>query len=187
MFQPWQILARRLLLEREPWLSIWEEDVALPNGQRIPGYLRAQARDFAMVFAVLDDGTVPLVQQYKQGIGGPSYDLPAGYLNSPDETPLAAARRELREETGLVADEWKVLGHFVIDSNRGDTRAHCYLATGVHAGGEQELDATEALVVSYQPVAALRAMVLNGTIDSVASVAGIMTALQVLQSAASPH
>ncbi len=175
--QPWQVRASRPLLDRHPWLTVWEEDVVLPNGLEIAGYLRARARDYTMVFAVLEDGTVPLVRQYKQGIGQPSYDLPAGYLNE-DEDPLSGAQRELREETGVLGGTWRALGHWVIDTNRSDTSAHCYLATGVRLAGPQELDATEALDVTYLTVGELRSMVLDGRITSLASVAAILCALQ---------
>lgn len=177
---PWQILASRPLLDRQPWLSVWEEDVQLPNGLTIDGYLRARGRDYAMIFALLEDGTAPLVRQYKQGVGRPMYDLPAGYLDAPDESPLVAAQRELLEETGLIAGRWESLGHLVIDTNRGDTQAHLYLALDAQPNGRQHLDPTEAIEVSYHRPDDLRRMVLNQEIDSLASVAGIMLALAAL-------
>ncbi len=94
--QPWRILAARSLVERPPWLSVWEEDVELPDGQSIRGYVRSRACDYAMVFALLADGTVPMVRQYKHGTGRTSLDLPAGYLDTPEETPLAAASANCR-------------------------------------------------------------------------------------------
>jgi ADP-ribose pyrophosphatase len=178
---PWQTLASRPLLDRQPWLSVWEEDVRLPNGLTIRGYLRTRGRDYAMVFALLSDGTVPLVRQYKQGVGRPIYELPAGYLDSPDEPPLAAAQRELREETGVVARRWEALGHLVIDTNRGDTKAHIFLALDAHLDGAQELDPTETLEISFHNPTTLHAMVLRGEIESLASVAGIMLGLSVIR------
>jgi 8-oxo-dGTP pyrophosphatase MutT (NUDIX family) len=178
--QTWNTLASRPLLDRRPWLTVWEEDVRLPDGAIIQGYLRSRARDYAMVFAVLADGTVPLVRQYKHGPGRPSYDLPAGYLDGPDELPLSGAQRELHEETGLVADRWQPLGHLVIDTNRGEDRAHIFLALGARHEGAPHLDPTEALEVSYHTPDALREMVRGSVIDSMASVAGIMLALSTL-------
>lgn len=173
--QPWRVLASRPLVERPPWLSVWEEDVELPDGQRIHGYLRARGRDYAMIFALLADGTAPLVHQYKHGTGGTALDLPAGYLDA-GETPLAAAQRELHEETGLVADHWRPLGRLVIDTNRGSDRAHLYLALGARRDGAAHLDPTEALEVSYHSPADLLEMVRRGEIDTLASAAGIMLA-----------
>ncbi|MCX6029518.1 MAG: NUDIX hydrolase [Chloroflexi bacterium] len=179
--QPWQTLTSRPLLDRAPWLIVWEEDVRLANGLVIEGYTRSRGRDYSMVFAVQTNGTGPLVRQYKHGVGEPLYDLPAGYLDSPDEAPLAAAQRELREETGLVADRWQELGHLVIDTNRGPDQAHIYLALDAHLDGPQELDPGEAIEVSYHTPAELRDMVLRGEITSMASVAGIMMAWDVLR------
>ena len=176
----WETLASRPLLDRRPWLTVWEEDVRLPDGAIIHGYLRSRARDYAMIFALLADGTVPLVRQYKHGPGRPSYDLPAGYLDEPREAPLAGAQRELHEETGLVADAWQALGHLVIDTNRGEDRAHIFLALGARHEGAPHLDPTESLEVSYHTPDALLAMVCRGEIDSMASVAGIMLGLNVL-------
>ena len=181
--QPWQTLASRPLLDRAPWLTVWEEDVRLANGLVIEGYVRSRGRDYAMVFAVLAGGGVPLVRQYKQGTGRDSYDLPAGYLDSPDEPPLAAAQRELREETGLVAEHWQELGRLVVDINRGPDRAYIYLALNAHLDGPKELDPGEAIELSYHTPAELRDMVRRGEINSMASVAGIMLALDVLRAA----
>lgn len=176
----WQILASRPLLERQPWLKLWEEDVRLPSGHLIRDYLRCESRDYAMVFALLSDGTVPLVHQYKHGKGRMSYDLPAGYLDAADETPLVAAQRELREETGVIAADWRSLGALVLDSNRGGSRAHLFLALDARRDGPQELDATEDLELSFHTPDGLGRMVLSGEIDGVASVAGIMIALRML-------
>jgi len=175
---PWQVLSSRPLLDRLPWLRVWEEDVRLPGGLTIRGYLRTEGRAYAMVFALLTDGTVPLVWQYKHGVGRLTCELPAGYLDTPDEPPLAAARRELREETGLVAELWQPLGHLVIDTNRGDTRAHLFLALHAQRAGDPTPDPTEALEVTYHTPAELCQMVFSGQIDSLASAAAIMLALQ---------
>ncbi len=180
---PWRVLDSRPLLDRRPWLTVWEEDVELPNGLKIDGYLRLIERDYAMVFAVRTDGTIPLVYQYKQGIAGLSVDLPAGYLDTPDEPSLQAARRELREETGLTAETWLALGNPVIDSNRGNTRAHLFLALDASPAGAQKLDPSEALEVTFRTPAELREMVRAGVINSLASVAAIMLGLDALRAA----
>ncbi len=179
MTRPWQILAGRPLIDRRPWLTVWEEDVQLPNGHRIEGYLRARSREYAEIFALLEDGTVPVVRQYKHGLGRESCSLPAGYLD-PDETPMDAARRELREETGLSAEHWQSLGSYVLDTNRSDASAHFFLATGARPDGPQQLDATEDIEVTYHTLAGLRAMLAEGAFDSLPTVAVVMLGLAAL-------
>jgi 8-oxo-dGTP pyrophosphatase MutT (NUDIX family) len=183
---PWKTLAARPLIDRAPWLRVWEEDVLLPNGLGIAGYLRTRGRDYAMTFALTGDGTVPLVRQYKHGLGDASYDLPAGYLDSPEEDPLTGAQRELREETGLVAPNWRTLGHLPIDTNRGQDRAHLFLAREASLAGGQHLDPEEALEVSYWRPVVLRQMVYSGEINSLATVAAIMLALDALRAEGPP-
>ncbi len=178
--QRWEVLAARPLVEREPWLRLWEEDVRLPNGHEIEGYLMQRARDYAMVFAVRPDGMVPIVQQYKHGLGRCSLDLPAGYLDTSDEPLLAAAQRELREETGLGGGRWRHMASLVVDSNRGNTSAHLFLAQDVVEQGEQELDDTEELNVTWHTPGELLEMVMRGQIDSVGSVAGVLLATRIL-------
>ncbi len=179
--RPWVVTGCRPLVDRLPWLRLWEEDVRLPGGVEIHGYLRAETREYAMVFALLTDGTVPMVSQYKHARGAVNMDLPAGYLDSPDEPILEAAQRELREETGVTAPEWRHLGSLVLDSNRGDSRVHLFLATGGAVTGASEPDATEELMVSFHQPERLEEMVLDGRVDNVASAAGIMIAVAALR------
>lgn len=178
---PWEVLSSRPLVSRPPWLRLWEEDVRLPNGEVIEGYLRSQSRDYAAVFALLEDGTVPLVSQYKHGKGAVSLDLPAGYLDAADDSPLTTARRELEEETGVTAAAWQSMGGLVLDSNRGNTRCHLFLARDAVREGRQYLDITEELTVSFHRPSELLYLVLSGRIDSIGSVAGILLALRLLE------
>lgn len=68
-----------------------------------------------------------MFKQTKYMATGMNLAPPGGYLE-PDEDPLAAAKRELAEETGYQAPTWIHLGSFVVDSNRGCGHAHLYLA-----------------------------------------------------------
>ena len=177
----WQVLRSKELLDRRPWLHVIEQDVQLANGHVIEGYLLAQTREYAVMFALTDDCRVPLVQQYKHGAGKLLYDLPAGYLDAGEES-LAAAQRELLEETGYISEDWQHLGSVVLDTNRSDARAHMFLARSARQVSAPHLDDTEDIVMHLHTPAQLLAMVRSGEMDSIASVTCLLLALDALNS-----
>ncbi len=94
----WEVLSSRQVLDLSPWLTVTTQRVRLPNGTILPDYVLAPPREFSMAVAVDDAGRLVMLRQYKHGLGHEAIELPAGYLDSPDEPPLDCARRELREE-----------------------------------------------------------------------------------------
>src|SRR6266568_1179635 len=117
--RPWQLLRTELLIERPPWFAIQQDVVQLPSGRVLNDFYRVVLTDYAMVAAVTPEGRLVMVRGYKHGLGRISLAAPAGFVE-PGEPPLEAARRELFEETGYVADDWQSLGSFLTDGNR-----HC--------------------------------------------------------------
>ena len=147
------------------------EMVKVPNGNitmrevvRHPGGVCVVALD--------GDGMVAMVRQYRFPIGRELLELPAGKLE-PGEEPLPAAKRELSEETGLEADEWRDLGFIYTSPGFSTERLYLYLATGLHHGA-QHLDLNEFLDVEYHSLESLRDMVLRGEIADGKTVAGVL-------------
>lgn len=114
------------------------------------------------VLALTADRRLVMVRQYRHAVGETLLELPAGTLDrQPDgslEDPAAAARRELAEETGYVADEWRELGRFYTAPGFTTERMHLYLATGLteladHDGPEDDENIEIALLPLEQVVA----------------------------------
>ena len=118
------------------------EHVVLPDGREIPDYYRVEMPDYALVFAVTEDDEVLLFRQYRHGIGGVCVGFPGGALNG-GEAPLAAAARELAEETGYVATSWRSFGSHVTNANQRCNVAHLFVATGCRQIGEAALPDVE--------------------------------------------
>jgi len=114
-------------VDRSPYARIYDEDVQLPNGETVTNFTRVELPSFVIMVVLMEDGTVPFVYQYRQGVRDFTLELPAGRLEQ-DEDPLAAAKRELLEETGVEASDWQHLGKFVLDPNRQCGWAYTYLA-----------------------------------------------------------
>jgi 8-oxo-dGTP pyrophosphatase MutT (NUDIX family) len=131
MIRPWKVLARRVLLSRPPWIEVGDERVELPDGRLVEDYPWIRTRDFAIVVAITPLGQVVLERAYKHGHRSVAVALPAGYTEE-GESPIDTARRELREETGYEAEEWRSLGSFTVDGNYGLCAEHAFLALGAY-------------------------------------------------------
>ena len=167
------------MLDRLPWISVWLERVRLPNGVLIDDYFRVSLRSWVAVFAVTAEGRVPLVRQYRHGVGQALLELPAGYVDE-DETPLAAGARELREEVGCTAGSYDLLGSFSILPERSSMTMHLVLARGARVVGDPQLEATEALSVEWLTLADLATAWRQGAITAAAHAAAIARGLAAL-------
>lgn len=181
--RPWEVIARRELLDRRPWLRVWSEDVRLPGhppervGRVIEDFSTLEMPDYAVIVAMTEAGMVVAERNYKHGPRRAGLHLPAGYLE-PGEEPLAAAQRELLEETGYAADEWTPLGRFAVDGNRGGGWGHFFLARGARAVARPDAGDLEEIAIELVPLAALAAATRSGEVNvlSIAAAIGLAAA-----------
>jgi 8-oxo-dGTP pyrophosphatase MutT (NUDIX family) len=139
---PWTTVSRRPVYEN-PWIAVREDRVIRPDG--LPGiYGVVHFKNAAVgVLPVDDQGRVWLVGQYRYTLERYSWEIPEGG-GSPDEPPEAAARRELREETGLAAGTIELLATAHLSNSVSDEVAYIYRATDL-TPGTSEPEGTERL------------------------------------------
>ncbi|MBR6501630.1 MAG: NUDIX hydrolase [Firmicutes bacterium] len=143
-------------------LHVYKDTVELPNGKEASRELIRHIGAVAVV-PLTDDGNVIVERQFRYPLGQVITEIPAGKLDSFDEDRLEAIKRELREETGYVADEWMELGDYHPAAAYTDERITLYLATGLHKG-ERELDEDEFLDVMEVPLVDLVSEIAKGNI-----------------------
>ncbi len=159
-------------------LHVRRDDVTLPNGGSAHReYIRHQGA--VAIVPIAEDGSVIMERQFRYPLGGIVTEIPAGKLDSPDEDRLEAAKRELREETGLTAENWLPLGDYYPSPAYSDERISLYLATGLSAGA-QSLDFDEFLDVCRVPLMELVSDVLNGLITDGKTQTALLKAALVL-------
>jgi len=140
--QAWKTLSRRTILDHDKFLIVEEHTVELPDGRVISGWAWLVMPDYAIVVAVTTGGEFLCFRQTKYSVDGTSLAPVGGYLE-PGEEPLAAAQRELLEETGYEAPDWIDLGHYSVDGNRGAGMAYLFLARGARCMAEADADDLE--------------------------------------------
>lgn len=178
--QPWKTLSRRVILDEKPWLVVEHHQVELPDGRMIPNWHWVITPDYVNVIAVTEAGEFLCFRQVKYAIEGPTLGIIGGYINS-GEDPLAAAQRELREETGYEAPNWTELGHYRVDPNRGIAMGHLYLAQGAHWAGPGMVDDLEEQKLLLLSQAEIEAALEAGEIKVLAWAAAVAFALRQLQ------
>lgn len=144
--QPWTVLDRRYVLDRQPYMTLREDTVLLPNGARIEDYFVFEYPDWAITLAVTTKDEFVLIRQYRHGIGRVIYELPAGVVD-PAEPLIESARRELLEETGFGGGTWQPWMQISANPATHTNTAHVFLATGVELLDKQRLDHTEDIEV----------------------------------------
>ncbi len=136
------------------------------------------------VLALLEDGTVPMVRQFRYPFGREVLEIPAGKLE-PGEDPLSCARRELSEETGFEAASFTSLGRLFPSPGYCHEILYTYLARDLRHG-DAHLDPGEFLSVEYFPLSELVAMAMRGELEDAKTVMAVLKADRILRSEACP-
>ncbi|MGW8590934.1 NUDIX domain-containing protein [Dietzia sp. NPDC055343] len=140
--------------------------------------------DAAAVVALDSEGRIVLVRQYRHAVGERLWELPAGLCDVEGEPPVETARRELVEEAGVEADDWRSVVEIVPSPGFSTERVHVYLATGLRDVGRPEARHEEAdMEVTRMPLADAVDAVLDGRIVNGIAVAGILAARTLLDRA----
>lgn len=143
-------------------LHVFKDRVTLPDGN---GAFREIIRHVGAVcvIPVTENQEVIVERQFRYPIDQVITEIPAGKLDSKQEDRLLAAKRELREETGITADSWLDLGEIYPACAYTDEKLNLYLAQNLHFGA-QKLDEDEFLDFKKVPLSELVEQVMNGEI-----------------------
>ena len=128
MSRGWEVLRQHVLLDRSPWVKVLAETIRLEDGQTVvDNFYTVETVSYVVIFALTRQRTVPMIEQYRHALKRAVLEPPAGGIDH-GEAPLDCAKRELLEETGLKAERWEQIGHFVVDPNQGHGHANLFLA-----------------------------------------------------------
>ena len=175
---PWKIEDRREVYENR-WIKVTEYDVINPSGGK-GIYGKVHFKNRALGIVAMDEAlNIYLVGQYRFVLDQYSWEIPEG--GGPmDEDPLEGAKRELEEETGVVAAYWEKLMDFHLSNSVSDELGHIFLATGL-SEGEASPEETEDITVKKLHIDEAYRMVLTGEITDSMSVAAIFRVKLLIQ------
>lgn len=172
MIKPFVLHSSRVLLET-PIFTLREDIAEHPHTGHTAPYFVLENPDWVNVVALTDDGDIVLVEQWRHGVRKVELEIPAGLVD-PGEDPLVAAARELREETGYVAEHLEIVGAVHPNAAYQQNTCTTVLATGCKRTAEQEFDDGEDLEVVVLSRQEVMARIAAGGIRNGMSVLGLL-------------
>ncbi len=154
----WEEISTEHIIQDE-WIDFRRSAYRFPDGSVFEPYYSYSRKDYVVIVASDTEGNYLCVRQYRQGIEKVTTEFPAGGIERTDgkeygrsgdisaEESLAAAKRELREETGYESDEWRHLLKVPSNATIADNYAHLFVARNCRKVSGQDLDDTEFLNV----------------------------------------
>ena len=174
----WKRKNRKTIYKTE-YLTLYEDEVELPNGIVKEKYSMIELPDIVVIVATDDQGNVLTLNEYKYGMDKVTRVFPAGHMDE-GETPLEAGKRELLEETGYGEGEFTYIGVAHEFPTKIDGHTHVVRAKNVQKIKSQHLDSDEEVEIKvvttdelknevarndWQTSAALCALALTGILN----------------------
>lgn len=173
----WTVRRSRTVLA-DRWIHVNADAVEDARGNLLDPYYTLEAPDWVSVVALTDADELVLVRQYRHGLRAPSLELPAGSVDPSDSDPVAAGRRELLEETGHEAAEWRIVSSLSPNTALQRNLNHTVLALGARRTREPALEPGEDIAVELRPWRAVVERLQDGALPQSMHVAGLLLALR---------
>lgn len=176
---PWRVIrSQRLVADR--WLNLRADACVTAEGVEIAPYYVLDYPDWVQVVALDAEQRLVLVEQYRHGLGALSLELPAGGVEGQDADAIAAGRRELAEETGYTAQDWRYVGRLAPNTASHANHCHVVLARGARPTGAPVDDPRERLRVVTKPLDEALDWAFSGGMSQAMHVASLAIALRAL-------
>ncbi len=155
MADDWPKIVARRTTRLSPWMSVVERDVEFVPDRAPETYFAVGQPDYVSIMAVVPDGRIPIVRQFRPALEQFTWELPAGTIDD-GEDAAETCQRELLEETGYPAIKIRTLGVSAPCSGRLSNRIHSFFVeTGERAASFQPETGIEVKLVTPSELAVL--------------------------------
>ena len=167
--KPWQVLDSEIKYQN-PWMRIREDKVITPLGtEGIYGVM--ESNDSVMIAVLNEKNELYLVRTFAYPAGSWNWELPGG--GGDQQEPIEASKRELEEETGILAKSWELLGKTRVCNGFMTERMSVYLAQDLSFTGEREVSAEQIDEAKFFSMDQVDDMIASGEINDAQSITGI--------------
>lgn len=150
LIKPWRLLSSKLIV-KDQWINLRADRCQKDDGGIVEPFYVKEEPEWVCLFALTRDNEVILTTEYRHGAAVLGTGLPGGGVEKSDASPLAAAMRELKEETGYTSDDVTALGAHYANWANQDNCIHYFLVENAEKTDVQALDPNEDIAVTTLP------------------------------------
>lgn len=173
---PWRTTARETLID-DRWLTLHADTCVTDDGATIAPFYVTDYPDWVLIVAIDDADNLLMIEQYRHARGIVSLELPGGGVDASDADVFAAARRELLEETGCVADTWEMIASLSPNPAIHTNRCHAVLARGTRCIASPQDEPSERVRRQWVPIADVVRRAMAGEVQQAVHVAALAIVL----------
>ena len=155
-------------------LELYEDNLDLNGKEKI--YIRGIRKDYSTIVPFVSNDTILIIRSYRHLVDSVEIEVPSGYVDE-GETPKEAAIRELKEETGFVANDVIPLGYYTLDYSMFEQKGNLFAAYGLFKEGTQSLGIMENIQIETMSVKEIRQLLYEGKILNAATIVALYRAL----------
>lgn len=173
----WKKLGSKTIFQNQ-WISLVDDKIVLPNGNKSQ-YAYLKLSNPVVVIVAIEKEEVYLIKNYRYPIDGYSWELPQGGVDEKNNDSQENAKKELREEIGLIASKWTNLGERYIDPGISQGKCAFFLAEEIVEKSERELDGNEEMSKPAKfTFRQIKEMIIKGEITQQSTIVGLYLAAE---------
>jgi len=175
--QKWLVKDSRYLIQ-DRWVTLRADTCETGNGLVVDSYYVLEESDWVHAVVFDSQNRILVLRQYRHGSQTICAELPGGAVEKSDASPLAAAKRELMEETGCVAENYEPLISVYANPGRQDNRVHGFIGVNAEQVNAPSLDETEEIVFDFVNIDSLFRLIDSGEFSQSLHISSVFLALR---------
>ena len=169
----WKLESSRKIYSNK-YIELYEDVLDIKNKKKI--YTRAIRKDYSTIVPFVSDNEILVIKSYRHLVNSYQIEAPSGYIE-PGETPLQAAMRELKEETGYRANNIIDLGTYTLDYTMFEQTGNLFVAYDLINERKQNLGMMEIIETAILPIDEIKKLLYDGKILNASSIVAFYKSL----------
>jgi len=168
--EPWKLISKKDVSVGK-WFPMEERTYQLPDGKIVDDFTVTTLLDVSLIIPFMKDGTIAMCYQYKPGAGEMTYEFPGGRREADHKDFIDTAYHELKEETGVDAEEFHFIGETITFPTKASERVNNYYILNGEVNSQQNFDDNEDIKVVFFTPQEIDQMIIDGKINTAPSMA----------------